>query len=197
MPITKRTTIDNTIFKELNEKYPPASAENGVAYKQKLDYLTFETDFMTGSNFRTLRDKYSNDIIAVIFYIRTKMCENGWKVSIDSDSYKYLIEDCSYSCKIDSNKVNDMLSDLINQQIFFLVQDESIEKGKWLTCPQQIYNYEMACNNRQSSRARNAKRRTQQHCPYTDLPPNNIDLFENTSNEASTDANDPFGLFPD
>lgn len=197
MPITKRTTIDNTIFKELNEKYPPVSAANGVLYKQSLDYLTFETNFIMDYNLRNLRKKYGNDIIAVIFYLRTKMCDDGWKVRVDSDVYEYLIDDCAHSCDIEEDKVNTMIQDLIQSQILFSVQDESIEKGVWLTCPQQIYNYEMACNNRQSSRARNAKRRTQQHCPYTDLPPNNIDLFENTSNEAFTDANDPFGLFPD
>ena len=46
MSIKKRTYIDNSIFKELNAKYPPLDADNCVAYKQKLDYLTFETDFM-------------------------------------------------------------------------------------------------------------------------------------------------------
>ena len=197
MPIIKKTTIDNTIFKELNDKYPPVSAENGVSYKQSLDYLTFETDFMKDFNLRNLRKKHGNDIIAVIFYLRTQMCDDGWKVRADGDAYNYLIDDCAHNCGIGEDVVDAMIQDLIQSQFFFSVQDESFEEGVWLTCPQQVYNYEMACNNRQSSRARNAKKRAQQHCPYTDLPPSNFDSFDNTGSKASADKNDPFGLFPD
>lgn len=198
MPIIKKTTIDNTIFKELNDKYPPVSAENGVTYKQKLEYLTFETDFMTDTNLRKLRKKHGNDIIAVIFYLRTKMCDDGWKVRADGDDYNYLIGDCAYNCGIGENVVNAMIQDLIQSQFFFSVKDESLEGSVWLTCPQQVYNYEMACNNRQLSRARNAKKRARQagqNNSFTDSPPCNIDSFENTSSEASADANDVFGLY--
>ena len=198
MPIIKKTTINNTIFKELNDKYPPVSAENGVTYKQKLEYLTFETDFMTDTNLRKLRKKYGNDILAVIFYLRTKMCDDGWKVRADGDDYNYLIGDCAYNCGIDDDAVNAMIQDLIQSQIFFSVQDESFEEGIWLTCPQQVYNYEMACNNRQLSRARNAKKRArqaEQHNQFTGSPPSNFDSYGNTSSEASEDTDDPFELF--
>lgn len=199
MPIIKKTYIDNTIFKELNDKYPPVGAANGVFYKQSLDYLTFETDFIMDFNLRTLRKKYGNDIIAVIIYFRTKMCDDGWKVRADGTAYNYLLDDCAHNCGIGEDVVDAMIQDLIHSHIFFSVQDESLEEGVWLTCTQQVYNYEMACNNRQSSRARNAKRRTrqaEQQCPFADSPPSIFDSFENTSSETSADTNDPFGLFP-
>lgn len=186
MPIIKKTTIDNTIFKELNEKYPPVSAENGVTYKQKLEYLTFETDFMTDTNLRKLRKKYGNDIIAVIFYLRIKMCDDGWKVRADGDAYNYLIDDCAHNCGIDEDVVDAMIQDLIQYQIFFSVQDESHEEGVWLTCPQQVYNYEMACNNRQLSRARNARRRAQQAEQHNS--------FENNGFGAPMNQDIPFGF---
>lgn len=198
MPIIKKTTIDNTIFKELNDKYPPTSAENGVTYKQKLEYLTFETDFVTDTKLRTLRKKYGNDIIAVIFYLRTKMCEDGWKVRVDGDAYEYLIEDCAHSCAIDKDKVKEIHRDLVQDRFFFQVQDKSFEEGEWLTCPQQVYNYEMACNNRQLSRARNAKKRArqaEQNNSFTGSPPSNFNSCEKTNNEASEGTEDPFGLF--
>lgn len=198
MPIIKKTTIDNTIFKELNDKYPLVSAENGVSYKQSLDYLTFETDFIRDFNLRNLRKKYGNDVIAVIFYLRTQMCDDGWKVRVDGQAYEYLMDDCAHSCGIEEDKVKEIHQDLVHHKIFFQVQDESFEEGEWLTCPQQVYNYEMACNNRQLSRARNAKRRAQQagqNNSFTNSPPSNIDSLENTSSEASADANDVFGLY--
>ena len=66
MAITKKNFIDNSIFKELEEKYPPVESENGVAYKQKLDYLTFETDFLTSPTIRMLRNQHGAVVIAVI-----------------------------------------------------------------------------------------------------------------------------------
>lgn len=198
MPIIKKTTIDNTIFKELNDKYPPVSAANGVLYKQSLDYLTFETDFMMDYRLRTLKKEYGNDIIAVIFYLRAKMCNDGWKVRADGDAYNYLIDDCAHNCGIGEDAVDAMIQDLIQSQIFFSVQDESFEEGVWLTCPQQIYNYEMACNNRQLSRARNAKKRAhqaEQNNLFTGSPPSIFDSYGNTSSEASEDTDDPFELF--
>lgn len=198
MPIIKKTSINNTIFKELNDKYPPVSADNGVAYKQKLEYLTFETDFMTDTNLRKLRREYGNDIIAVIFYLRTEMCKNGWKVRADGDAYKYLLDDCAHNCGIGEDIVDAMIQDLIQSQIFFSVKDESFEDGEWMTCPQQVYNYEMSCNNRQSSRARNARKRAQQaeqHNLFTDSSSSSFDSYKNTSSEASTNTEDPFALF--
>jgi len=202
MPITKKTYIDNSIFKELNIKYPPIDAENGVAYKQKLDYLTFETDFLTDTTLRNLRNQYDNDIIAVIFYLRTEMCKNGWKVRMDNESfYGYLVNDCSYICHIEPNKVHAILQDLINHRIFFCVQDTSVEEGVWLTCPQQVYNYEMACNNRQNSRARNARKRmrqTEQKNLPAALPPANLQQFSDlpdTANGSTIEREeDPFNI---
>lgn len=147
-------------MKELHDKYPPLGAENGVAYKQKLDYLTFETDFLEDTSLRTLRNQYGNDVIAIIFYLRTRMCSNGWKIRIDNDSYQCLVDDCGYNCNINIERVHTIIQDLIKKKLFFVVEDNSVEEGIWLTCPQQIYNYEMACNNRQQSRKRKSKSRT-------------------------------------
>lgn len=159
MAIIKRDFIDNSIFQELTQKYPPLDAKNGVAYKQKLDYLTFETDFMTDAKLRKLRNKYGNDIVAIIFFLRAEMCNYGWKIRIDDEYYDSLTDDCSHLCNVEKNTVINALNDLVTEQMFFVVKDESVENGSWLTCPQQIYNYEMACNNRKLSRTRKAKSR--------------------------------------
>lgn len=159
MAIIKKSNIDNSIFKELKEKYPLVEAENGVSYKQKLEYLTFETDFLKDPLLKALIKDYGFGVIAVIFFLRTEMCENGWKVRIDGLYYNSLIEDCSYGCKLDLRLTQKILDSLIDTGLMYKVQDEQVEKGIWLTCTQQIYNYEMACQKRQTSRNRQAKRR--------------------------------------
>lgn len=160
MAITKKNFIDNSIFKELEEKYPPIESENGVAYKQKLDYLTFETDFLTSPTIRMLRNQHGAVVIAVIFYLRTEMCKNGWNVRVDEGMYyQTLVQDCSYYCNLDIGITNQIIHDLVNNHEMYVVHDESVEEGKFLTCPQQIYNYEMACQKRQSSRERQKRLR--------------------------------------
>lgn len=160
MAITKKNFIDNSIFKELEEKYPPVESENGVAYKQKLDYLTFETDFLTSPTIRMLRNQHGAVVIAVIFYLRTEMCKNGWNVRVDEGMYyQTLVQDCSYYCNLDIGITNQIIHDLVNNHEMYVVHDESVEEGKFLTCPQQIYNYEMACQKRQSSRERQKRLR--------------------------------------
>lgn len=159
MSIKKRTYIDNSIFKELNAKYPPLDADNGVAYKQKLDYLTFETNFMKNAALRMLIQNYGHGVISIIFYLRTAMCENGWKIRIDDTYYKFMVRDCSYACNIDTTITEQIIQELINSRFFYVVQDNEVEDGVWMTCIQQVYNYEMACNNRQQSRKRKSKSR--------------------------------------
>lgn len=115
MAIIKKTIIDNTIFKELQEKYPPLESENGVTYKQKLDYLTFEIDFLSNPTIRMLRKKYGSVVIAVIFYLRTEMCKNGWKVRVDDGIYyQTLVQDCSYCCDLDMGVTSEIIHDLVN-----------------------------------------------------------------------------------
>lgn len=163
MPITKRSSIDNSILQELKEKYPIEEAENGVRYKQKLEYLTFETDFLSDPVLRTLNSQYGFAVIAVIFFLRTEMCKNGWKVRIDENLYyNALVDDCSYFCGINQQTTHDIIQQLIQRRLMYVVQDSSIEEGVWLTCIQQVYNYEMACNNRQGARRRQAKKRKEE-----------------------------------
>lgn len=164
MAIIKKTVIDNTIFKELKEKYPPLESENGVTYKQKLDYLTFEIDFLSNPIIRMLKKKYGSVVIAVIFYLRTEMCKNGWKVRIDTEAYyQTLLQDCSYYCDLDIRKVDSIIHDLVNEHEMYVVQDNDVEEGRFLTCPQQIYNYEMACQKRKTSRERQARLRAKRN----------------------------------
>ncbi len=122
--------------------------------------MTFETDFLTSPTIRMLRNQHGAVVIAVIFYLRTEMCKNGWNVRVDEGMYyQTLVQDCSYYCNLDISITNQIIHDLVNNHEMYVVHDESVEKGKFLTCPQQIYNYEMACQKRQSSRERQKRLR--------------------------------------
>lgn len=160
MPIYRRDYVDNSIFKELMDKYPIRESDKGVKYKQKLEYLTFETEFIGDPILKVLTNQYGFAVIAIIFYLRTEMCKNGWKVRMDNAIYyDALIDNCSHACNINTDMTREILQKLIEHHLMYVVKDESVEAGVWLTCTQQIYNYEMACNNRQGARARQAKKR--------------------------------------
>ena len=199
MAIMKKTNIDNSIFKELNEKYPPVESENGVAYKQKLEYITFEIDFLSDPIIRSLRNEYGAVVIAVIFYLRAEMCKNGWKVRVDEgEYYNMLVQDCSYVCNIDVNQANNIIHDLVKRRVMYIVQDASVEEGRWMTCVQQLYNFEMASNNRKSARERQAKRRGKRSSGHTEDNTLQIQQEEqtagNNTNGSKIDSNSDFAL---
>lgn len=182
MPIYKRDYINNSILKELNEKYPKKESEKGVRYKQKLEYLTFEIEFITEPILKTMTNQYGFSVIAIIFYLRTEMCRNGWKVRMDKNIYyDALIDNCSHACNLNPKLTMEILQKLIENRMMYVVQDETIEEGVWLTCTQQVYNYEMACNNRQGARQRQAKKRL-----------NDKDINEGTIEKTEIN-NQPFG----
>ncbi|MCH5248495.1 MAG: hypothetical protein J1E98_01115 [Lachnospiraceae bacterium] len=210
MAIIKRRFIDNSIFKELNEKYPPVNAKNGVAYKQKLDYLTFEPNFLSEPSIRELRKKYNSDLLEVIFCTRQLMCNDGWRVRVDGSNYDYLLEYCKFTGGVDEKCADMIIQDLLENNIFYVVSDEDIEVGQWLTCAQQIYNYEMACNKRRRGRDRQNtcranKKQNQEQQPVVAFQNNYSNnqnwsyACDNNVNHDDTDCNntyyDPFELF--
>ena len=205
MAIVKKTYIDNSIFKELAEKYPLQEAGNGVKYKQKLDYITFETDFLQEPVLRVLKNQYGFEVIAVIFYLRTEMCKNGWKVRVDKGIYyDVLVDDCSHCCNINQQLTDEIIQKLIEMKLMYEVCDTEVEEGVWLTCPQQIYNYEMACNNRQQSRKRQANHRAREkekkiQNEETVQPETSNDNFQIMQMSQGDVNNNPFGdnLFED
>lgn len=203
--IIKRTSIDNSIVRELIERYPLQCSKNGVAYKQKLDYLTFETDFLTEATMRDLRQVYKHTLITLIFFLRTKMCLNGWYTRVDGNYRKYLIEDAAKECGISKNKVAEILEAIINSGIFAVVSDKSIMDGQLLTCAQQIYNYEMAASNRKRGRGSDSNNETESYNRPTPPIPESLpfdepaNMVENNQPIAPPDGfysedEDPFGI---
>ena len=197
MAVKKRESINDSIVKELYNNYPLVSAKNGVAYKQKLEYLTFEIDFLNETAIRDLRSIYKHTLITFIFFIRTKMCANGWYTRVDGNHYTYLIADVASSCGISKAKAEEILNACIEKKVFVIVSDESVMEGKLLTCCQQVFNYEMAANNRKRARRDNSQETSEEtyttetpvsvnttYIPPVSIPPDFVRV----------DSDDPFGI---
>ena len=60
---------------------------------------------------------------------------------------------------METEDLNTIYNVLVYNRIFFEVSDTNIIEGIWLTCPQQIYNFEMANNQRKKDRERQSKKR--------------------------------------
>ena len=74
--------IDNATLAEMNEKYPKVS-KNGVAFDLGLTYITIQTDYLGSTNIRKLIKNYGAEIVAVICFFRTEMCQPyGWYCKI-------------------------------------------------------------------------------------------------------------------
>lgn len=84
--ISKRVTVDNSIIKELQEKYPKVN-KNGVEYDLGLTYFTFETDYFSSTPVRRIIKTYGAEIVSVICFFREQMCQpHGWYTRVDGFS---------------------------------------------------------------------------------------------------------------
>lgn len=165
MNIEKKDYLDNTIIKELRDKYPKIYADNGVNYKITMEYVTYETDFITSAVIRKLIKNFGCEVLVIIQHLRTLMCTSeGWALKIDNVLIDIddILEDCAYYFKLDEDKVKNIYSELIKNKVLYEVEDKSICDCVYLTCTQQIYNWEMCNNKRQKEASRKAEYRKKQ-----------------------------------
>ncbi|HIY00258.1 MAG TPA: DUF4373 domain-containing protein [Candidatus Blautia faecipullorum] len=154
--IEKREKLDNSVLAEINQKYPKVSV-NGVAYDLGLTYFTIETDYLSSVNVRKLIKAQGAEVIAVICFFRQEMCQPyGWYCKVDKDNLENLIERCAFTLKMNEEEVQNHYQALIDNQIFFLLNDE---KGSYLADTQQLFNFEILNNSRIVDRERKAKAR--------------------------------------
>lgn len=154
--IEKRENLDNSVLAEINQKYPKVSV-NGVAYDLGLTYFTIETDYLSSVNVRKLIKIQGAEVIAVICFFRQEMCQPyGWYCKVDKDNLENLIERCAFTLKMSEEEVQNHYQALIDNQIFFLLNDE---KGSYLADTQQLFNFEILNNSRIVDRERKAKAR--------------------------------------
>lgn len=154
--IEKREKLDNSVLAEINQKYPKVSV-NGVAYDLGLTYFTIETDYLSSVNVRKLIKAQGAEVIAVICFFRQEMCQPyGWYCKVDKDNLENLIERCAFTLKMSEEEVQNHYQALIDNQIFFLLNDE---KDSYLVDTQQLFNFEILNNSRIVDRERKAKAR--------------------------------------
>lgn len=154
--IEKRDKLDNSVLFEITQKYPKVSV-NGVAYDLGLTYFTIETDYLSSVNVRKLIKAQGAEVIAVICFFRQEMCQPyGWYCKVDKDNLENLIERCAFTLKMSEEEVQNHYQALIDNQIFFLLNDE---KGSYLADTQQLFNFEILNNSRIVDRERKAKAR--------------------------------------
>lgn len=154
--IEKREKLDNSVLFEITQKYPKVSV-NGVAYDLGLTYFTIETDYLSSVNVRKLIKAQGAEVIAVICFFRQEMCQPyGWYCKVDKDNLENLIERCAFTLKMSEEEVQNHYQALIDNQIFFLLNDE---KGSYLADTQQLFNFEILNNSRIVDRERKAKAR--------------------------------------
>lgn len=156
--ISKRETINNSIIKELMEKYPLISVNN-VTYKIGLTYYTFETNYFDTPAIRKLIKIHGAGLFGIICFFRREMCSCGWRVRVDEEYLTYLIEKCAYELRMEEADIKDCYNGLIDNHVFYVVEDNNYLDGEWLTDTQQIFNFEILNDSRAVDRKRKTAKR--------------------------------------
>lgn len=136
--IIKRTTVTNSIFEELEKKYPTKSERNGVCYAQDLGYITVDVEQFNNPVFRKLIQKNSK-LLVVYLYLRERMCHSGWYVLWDEDSKEDIIERL-WLWGIEEEESISIIDTLIEKEVIFKIHHNDTD---YLVDTQQIFNWEM------------------------------------------------------
>lgn len=189
--IELRDRIDNTLIDEMRIKYPAKGNKNGVVYKLGLNYITISTDFLQSVEVRQLIREHGHAIITLYVFIRGEMCREGYYVRYDGIYLNDLIEKAAFGTMLTPDDIRKMLTALIESNAFIEIEDATgVLTGKYLTCYQQIYNFEMANAKRRLNRATTKRNREKEKTePEQEKPlpvPEGFLPFD--------DEDDPFGL---
>lgn len=189
--IMLRDKIDNSLIDEMRNKYPVKGNKNGVVYKLGLNYVTITTDFLQSVEVRQLIREHGHAIITLYTFIRGEMCRDGYYLRYDGVYYTDLIEKAAFGTMLAPDDIEKMLSALIASKLFIEIEDATgMLTGKYLTCYQQVYNFEMANHARAKSRSSSykSKEKAKLESEKEKLPPapEGFPQFD--------DVDDPFGL---
>ncbi|SEL41736.1 hypothetical protein SAMN04487770_11024 [Butyrivibrio sp. ob235] len=81
---------------------------------------------------------------------------------------------------MEEQKIDAIIQKLLDSQYFYIVKDENIVEGEYLTCCQQVYNYEMAANRKKTNADKmRARREKQKNKQDTNSPDNTCSTINN------------------
>lgn len=87
------------------------------------------------------------------------MCPKGYCIKYDERFRRQKVREMAFFLHMEETNVDSIITKLIDNHFFYIIKDETIVDGEYLTCCQQIYNYEMAANRKKSNNERQQKKR--------------------------------------
>lgn len=155
-PVERRSFIDNSIFQELTNKYPPVKRRRSGTNSNSLKYFTLENIYFSRGNLRIVAKEHSKAIIAYLF-LRSKMCDNGWNLKWDTEMQEDMQEQITL-WGVPEEEFESLLEVLLEKKLLIKVHNDK-DKCDYLTSIQQIYNWEQYQARKKGNREAAARRR--------------------------------------
>ena len=120
-----RKTLDESIFDEMEKKYPKVSSVSNVELKQDLNFFSLPTDDNFNISeilFAAEENSYNGyQVIAVLISIISKACrENGYYSIINRSYYNYLM----YETHLDDTTLHNIIDFLCGQKLVYIFGDK-------------------------------------------------------------------------
>lgn len=175
--IKKRTIIDDSIIKELDEKYPPKTQYNGVVYEPILQYITLDpSDFNFDFNEYSISVEFG--VFDILFFISNEIIKKGYLLDVSATNLHSLKSQICRMLNMDIDKVEKIINHLIEYRYLFLINHDGKE---YLTSAQIVFDYERLSNKRLEYKTRQAKARAKRKAEEVQKP---------ISEEIKPDSND-------
>ena len=79
--------------------------------------------------------------------------------------------------------VDSIFTKLLDNHFFYIIKDENVTSGEYLTCCQQVFNYEMAANRKKTNAEKQRLRREKQK--ENKIVENNLNSIQDTNASSS------------
>ena len=127
----------------LRETYPPRINGAGLEMSSNIEYITEEIGFLENEAVENCIEDKGLEALGLLWFLRLMMANDlGWGMDITDKKYKKLCDNLSTDFNISKNKVEKLLTKLIQHEILLVVEEEG---KKYYTTYQQFYNYEYKC----------------------------------------------------
>lgn len=140
IPMVKmRKEINNSIIEELDTIYNPNIGGMDTEFKQSLNDVSLEHDFLEQSDMVQIIREFGGSAVFVYMYLHTKMCAEGYKIEWNDMAIDISCAMITSVYRITDTDIKAIINRFIEMKMLYIIKDG---EKTYLTSLYQIYMYE-------------------------------------------------------
>lgn len=194
IPVVKmRKEINNNIIEELEVIYSPNIGGMETEFKQSLNDVSLEHDFLEQPDMIQMIREFGGTAIFVYMYLHTKMCAQGYCIEWNEIAEDITCAMIKSVYKIEETNVKAIIKGFVEKKMLFIISDGT---KQYLTSLYQVYMYERISAKRLRDRIckrnktakKDEKYKIEQNVPAIEYNAEVEDFFSSLPNIENSDS---------